>query len=567
MTNVFYLVLRRMRLPLITIVLVYSLCAGVLAVIPGVDAAGNPTPGMGLFHAFYVISYTGASIGFGEIPVAFSAAQRLWMTVCIYLSVVGWSYAIVTVLALAQDPGFQTALGASRFTNRLRGMREPFYIVAGCGDTGTLVCHGLDRLGYKFVVVESDPGRLEELRVEEFRFDPPMANQDASQPTVLMAAGLLKPNCRGVMALAVDDETNMSIAVTVSLLRPDVPVLARIRDPEMDTNHGVFQRDFVINPFERFAEHLASAVVAPQRFRAREILTGLPGRPLPEVHHPPTGHWIMCGYGRFGHAITSQLRAAGLSVSVVDVSHFGIEDVDVKGRGTEPGVLMAAGLKDAAGIVAGHRDDRRNLAIAVHARELKPDIFIVTRQNQSSSTPLFEAFEGDLSMEPARLVAEEFLAVITTPLMARYLEYLRGVTEPDCGVLADKLSALRPGHIPETWSVVMDAAGAPAVHRQLAEGHTVTVGHLCADPRTSGERLWLMPLVHARGSETLIHPSRTFTLAEGDEVLFAGSAEAHRRQLLALVNDSVLTYIRTGEDTTNGGLLWQWLTRRRAGRD
>lgn len=565
MTNVFYLVLRRMRLPLITIVLVYSLCSMVLAIIPGVDADGNPTPGMGLFHAFYVISYTGASIGFGEIPTAFSPAQRLWMTVCIYLSVVGWSYALVQVLALVQDPGFQTALRTGRFSNRMRALHEPFYIVAGCGDTGTLVCHGLDRLGHKFVVLETDPTRLEELRLEEFRFDPPMTAADASQPTTLVTAGLLKPNCRGVMALASDDDTNLSIAVSVRLLRPDLPVLARIRDVDLDTAHGVFSRDIVINPFERFADHLASAVVAPEQFRAHGILTGLPGRPLPAVHHPPTGHWIMCGYGRFGHAVTSRLRKAGLTVSVVDVSHYGSDDVDVKGRGTEPGVLDAAGISRASGIVAGHRDDRRNLAIAVHARELRPDIFVVTRQNQASNAALFEALQGDFCMEPSRLVAGEFLAVITTPLLARFLEHLRGLDEPACAALADRLSSLRPGYIPETWSVVMDAVGAPAVGRQLSEGLTVRLGDIMADPRVTNEDLWLLPLVHARGGKTIILPAPDTELSPGDEVLFAGSAEAHRRQLLTLVNDTVLTYVRTGEDSSNGGLLWQRFTQARAG--
>ncbi|MFP5416206.1 MAG: potassium channel family protein [Actinomycetes bacterium] len=561
MTNVFYLVLRRLRLPLITIVLVYTLCTVGLALTPGVDAEGNPTPGIGLFHAFYVISYTGTTIGFGEIPTAYSPAQRLWMTLSIYLTVVGWSYTIVTVFALLQDAGFQTAVRTGRFANRIRTLREPFYIVAGCGDTGMLVCRGLDRLGLRFVVLEADPSRVDELRLEEFRFDPPISAGDASQPTTLTAAGLLSPFCRGVMALTVDDTTNLSVAVNVSLLRPGLPVLARIRDPDLDVTHGVFGGDVVVNPFERFAEHLVSAIIAPERYLAREILTGLPGRPLPEEHHPPSGHWVMCGYGRFGHAITSRLREAGLTVSVVDYSHFGIEDVDVKGRGTEPGVLVAAGVEHAVGIVAGHNDDRRNLAIAVHARELNPDIFVVTRHNQASSTPLFEAFEGDLSMEPSRLVAQEFLAVITTPLMARYLEYLRSVSEPGCRSLVERLSELRPGCVPETWSVVVSTTQAPAVTQQLADDLPVRLGDLTRDPRNRNAELWLIPLVFARGSQVVVHPPSDIALQEGDEVLFAGSAMARRRQELTLVNERALSWVRTGQDASSG-LVWRLLARR-----
>ena len=565
MTNVFYLVLRRMRLPLITITIIYTLCTCVLALVPGVDADGNQTDGMGIFHAFYAISFTGTTIGFGEIPVPYSDAQRLWMTASIYLTVIGWSYSVVTVLSLVQDAGFQQAVRAGRFAARIRTLREPFYIVVGYGDTGTLVCHGLDRLGLRFVVLENDRSRFDELRLEEFSFDPPVSSLDASQPTSLTAAGLLLPNCKGVMALALDDETTMSIAVNVSLLRPGLPVLARIRDPDLDVTHGVFGGDVVVNPFERFAEHLVSAIVAPERYRAREILTGLPGRPLPEEHHPPRGHWIMCGYGRFGHAITSSLRHAGLTVSVVDYSHFGIEDVDVKGRGTEPGVLDAAGIERASGIVAGHRDDRRNLAIAVQARELNPDVFIVTRHNQSSNTPLFEAFKGGLSMEPSRLVAQEFLAVITTPLMARYLDHLRSVDEPGCHHLVTRLAELRPGQVPEKWSVVMDVGHAPAVAQQLGEGEVVTIGDLLRDPRDRDRDLWMSALVFARGAASEVHPNHGTELRVGDEVLFVGSAEARRRQQLTLFNDSTLSRMRTGEQQPTGWL-WRWMAARRAQR-
>lgn len=565
MTNVFYLVLRRMRPPLILVVVIYTLCTSVLAIVPGVDAAGHPTPGMGLFHAFYVISYTGTTIGFGEIPVPYSGAQRLWMTISIYASVIGWSYTLVTVVALLQDSGFRNAVASARFNSHIRSLREPFYIVAGCGETGTLICHGLDRLGIRFVMIEPDPTRFDELRLEQFYFDPPMARSDAAQPDSLIAAGVLKPNCRGVMALAPSDETNLDVAVNVGLLRPGLPVLARVREPDMDTEHGVFSHDIVINPFERFAEHLVSAIIAPERYLAREILTGLPGTALPEAHHPPAGHWVMCGYGRFGHAITERLRAFGLTVSVVDHSHYdGGKEVDVKGRGTEPGVLVEAGIEKAAGIVAGHRDDRRNLAIAVHARELNPDIFIVTRQNQRSSAPLFEAFEGDLAMEPSKLVAREFLAVITTPLLARYLDYLRNQDEPVCEKLVSKLSMLRPGYVPETWSIIMDEAQAPAIVRQIREDVPVTVGHLMADPRDETQPLWLKPLVHAHGTKTIINPGKGLRLAEGDEVLFVGSAEARRRQELTLANDTMLTFVVTGEDHSSGGLLWRWMTQRRA---
>lgn len=83
MNSVFFLVLRRMRAPLIALIVFYAIAVLGLTLVPGVHADGTPAPPMSFFHAFYFISYTATTIGFGEIPNAFSDAQRLWVTVCI----------------------------------------------------------------------------------------------------------------------------------------------------------------------------------------------------------------------------------------------------------------------------------------------------------------------------------------------------------------------------------------------------------------------------------------------------------------------------------------------------
>lgn len=553
--------LRRLRTPLVFVILAYAFCTFGLALMPGVDADGNPTAGMGLFHAFYVISYTGTTIGFGEIPAPFSGAQRLWMILCVYLTVFAWSFTVVTVINLMREPAFQQIMRSAQFSRRIKGLREPFYIVCGVGETGTMVCHGLDGLHLRFVVIESDVQRFDEIQLEEFRHDPPLELGDAAQPDVLTAAGLLSPHCRGVVAVTHDDLTNQAIAVNVRLLRPNLPVLARIHDPELDTQLGVFGGDLVINPFERFAEQLASAIVSPRRFHLRQVLTSLPGERVPDLHRPPKGHWIMCGYGRFGHAVVGKLREAGLSVTVVDVTHYGDGEVDVKGRGTEIGVLEAAGIDHSVGIVTGNKEDQRNLAIALRARELNPDIFVVTRQNQVSSRPLYDAFPEDFCMEPSRLVAQEFLAVITTPLLARFLKRVGRLGEDECARLADELAELCHQRTPEVWSVTVNAERT-ALHRWLAEGNALSVADLLRHPFQRNLDLSAMPLLHARGRKLRLRPDSIQELRPGDRVLFAGTPNAQRRQELITLNYNVLEQTVTGTDDP-GGWLFRALRRLR----
>ena len=97
-SSVFFLALRRMRAPLIVLIVIYTISTLGLTLVPGVDAQGKSAPPMSFFHAFYFVSYTASTIGFGELPNPFSEAQRMWVTVCIFLSMIGWSYLSVLML-------------------------------------------------------------------------------------------------------------------------------------------------------------------------------------------------------------------------------------------------------------------------------------------------------------------------------------------------------------------------------------------------------------------------------------------------------------------------------------
>ena len=182
MNSAFFLVLRRMRAPIIVLIAIYAIAVAGLTLVPGVDAEGKPAPAMSFFHAFYFISYTATTIGFGEIPNAFSDAQRLWVTFCIYLTVVGWSYSVVTLIALLQDKGFQNTLTVNRFSRRVRQLKEPFYLIAGSGETGNLICRTFDRTSQAFVVIEKNELRVEELDLQDFKTDIPALAADAGLP-------------------------------------------------------------------------------------------------------------------------------------------------------------------------------------------------------------------------------------------------------------------------------------------------------------------------------------------------------------------------------------------------
>ena len=136
--SVVFIAFRRLRAPIITLVLIFAVGISGLVLIPGAAENGAPWH-MTFAEAFYFMSYTATTIGFGEIPRGFSANQRLWVTLLIFASVVGWAYLVASLLAIARDSAFRSAIEEARFARAIRRLREPFYLVCGFGETGALV--------------------------------------------------------------------------------------------------------------------------------------------------------------------------------------------------------------------------------------------------------------------------------------------------------------------------------------------------------------------------------------------------------------------------------------------
>ena len=225
-SSTIFLVMRRMRTPLITLIVIFFISVVGLTLIPGVDPEGQPAR-LSLFESFYFMSYTATTIGFGELPWPFTAAQRLWVTFSIYLSVVGWAYAIGSMLTLLQDRSFRQALALSAVHRKVERLREPFLLMAGYGRAGELLAKAFDELGQQIVVIDESSDRVDALDLGAYHADIPGLAADAANPHHLSAAGLDHPFCTGVLALTNDDETNLAVTMTAALLRPELPVVAR----------------------------------------------------------------------------------------------------------------------------------------------------------------------------------------------------------------------------------------------------------------------------------------------------------------------------------------------------
>lgn len=564
MNPVFFIVLRRMRVPLLLLISTYAISIAGLVLVPGVDDQGNPWR-FDFLHAFYFITYTASTIGFGEVPYPFTPAQRLWVSLSIYLTVLAWLYAFGNILALLQDAGFQRAIALQRFRRQVRRRTEPFYLVCGYGETGMMVAHLLASYGLGAVVLDKDPEAITNVGMETDLGDVPALAADARDPAQLAEAGLHHPRCLGVVAVTGDDEVNVDVALSAFLLNPGLRILCQAQQEvaavKLPSRHAMC----VIDPFNTFGASLALALHQPDTYRLLRILGSLPGDAFPQQVFPPKGQWILCGYGRFGRAMERHLRGEGVTLSVIESSAEISRPATVIGTGTDTSSLVAANIEAAVGIIAGTDSDIANLGILLNARELNPAVFTVLRQNLDINNPLVTAARPDLVMETSRIVVGQIVVELINPLLRRFLALARDQSAAWAEALVEQLLAFDVRVTPECFTVAITREDAPAVHELLAEGRRCMLGHLLRDPAIRTETLPCVALLAEHAGEITLMPEADHALRPGERVLFAGAHGAADRMQTSLFQDRALHYVMTGEDLPVSWMA-RWLARSLRGR-
>ncbi len=96
-------------------------------------------------------------------------------------------------------------------------------------------------------------------------------------------------------------------------------------------------------------------------------------------------HYIICGYGRIGQVIVRELLAENIPLVIIDQNKERTKELEeqhllyLNMDATSDDALLTAGLKKARGLVTAVSSDADNVFIALSAKELHPDIFILAR--------------------------------------------------------------------------------------------------------------------------------------------------------------------------------------------
>jgi len=547
------MIMSRMRMPLIILIVIYAISMIGMIAIPGHDDHGNPWH-MSIFHAFYYVSFTATTIGFGEIPYALNDAQRLWVICTIYMTVIAWLYAIGNILGLVQDPVFKKARNENRFRHQVNKIHERFYLVCGLGETGYEVIKALTNEHYRVVVIEQEQDSLLENNIYDLQEFVPCLIADASVPRNLELAGISKKNCNGVIAATASDETNLKIAISSKLLHPEGKVVCRSDLLAYELNMRSFNTDYVVNPYNTFADIFSMLLHSTSLHMIFDWLTGAPGSVVTdEPLKFNFGRWILCSYGRFGRALYQKFLEHDVEVTILDsneeaISHFTEHNIDqvediISATGIDEKSLKKAGIDTAVGLIAGGSDDSNNLSTIMTARQMNPDIFVVARQNLRDNSELFKKVDADVVMQPREITARMIRILFLNPMLCDFLKIANKHDEEWGNVVISRLSAVIGESKPHIWTVEVNPKRTPAVFKAIAFGREVTIDTITLDPLSRTHRLKCVPLLLLRSGEFQIMPEDETVLKDGDCVLFCGMRKAKNSMQWTLKVMSSLNYV------------------------
>jgi len=523
--DIVFLVLRRMRIPLIVLISVSAISMLGMVLIPGVDAAGHPYH-MTFFEAFYFVSFMSTTIGFGEVPYAFTATQRFWVALCIYPAVIAWLYTFGAILSLMQDKAFRQTLYHNMYARYVHNILEPFYLVCGYGTSGRQLVHRLTSENRQCVVIDMNEQIINELAIDDLHMYVPGLSADASESEHLVRAGLKHPMCRAIAAITDNDQVNLKIAITSRLLHPELIVVARSEHRDVTASMHAFGTHHVIDPFEVFAEDMANLLVRPAHFRFQNLLAEQldPAELAARASSLRDSQWILCGFGRFGQAIYKSLTAVGMKVVVVDAfpDKSALPDGSIVASGTQKETLIQAGIMSAGGIIAATDDDADNLSIMMAAKQLNDRVFLVARQETRNDNALFGACGLDMIMQPNYVVVRKAHAWLSMPLLQEFSSDLSIISDAVTESILKRIEARVPVDEFETWQLEINDYEAPAITGLLEAGREIRLADLLQDPWHPEQTQPYIALFARQGDSRWMLPGGSQPLQVGMKLLFCG---------------------------------------------
>lgn len=141
-------------------------------------------------------------------------------------------------------------------------------------------------------------------------------------------------------------------------------------------------------------------------------------------------HYIVCGYGRMGRQIVSDLRARNEPFIVIDSSPdlesflLETETPYIIGSAMDDEILLEAGIERARGIVSALSNDASNVMTVLSARELNPKIYIVARVVRGESESKVRRAGANEVINPYQIGGHRMALSLLRPAVHDFLTHI-----------------------------------------------------------------------------------------------------------------------------------------------
>ena len=528
--NSLFIILQKMRTPFLTILITYSIAIFGLTFMEGKTSDGESYY-MTIFDAFYFISYMATTIGFGETPTDFSYEQRMWVSVCIYPTVLGWFYSIGSLIALIRDELFIQEMQKAKFLRQIKGLNEKFIVVLGYNQiTRKIIIKALEQ-GLRTVVIEKDKTKINNLVLENFTPTIPVLYCEDYSVSVLESAGLRKRNCKAIVSLFEDDALNLKITLISKALNKNIKVAVKSTTTNHTENLKDLDADVIVNPFSIISSEIGMALWAPNLLKLEKWLYKIDhlNAALPIF---PKGLYIICGYGRMGKKIFEKLSENNIEVKLIEIDEKKELQLSQKeisnlifASADDKEVLLEVGIKQAVVIAAVTNDDTTNLAILATAKKLNPKIVTIVREDEIEDDFLFKNANINHIFTPSKILVNKVTNALVNPLSDRFLKLIIKKDNEWASKLISRL-VKEINENPHLLEIEINQSNAPEIYKYLASNQALKLEVFGISLYNNEKKNNVVPLLLQRENDIMLLPLWEEELKIGDKILLACDSHA-----------------------------------------
>jgi voltage-gated potassium channel len=139
-------------------------------------------------------------------------------------------------------------------------------------------------------------------------------------------------------------------------------------------------------------------------------------------------HYIVCGFGRIGRIVCEELAAARMPFVVIEQDHNKSEALEKTGYlylnldATTEEALRQAGIMTAKGVVTAVRSDANNVFITLTAKDLRPDIFVLSRTSDTGNEKKLLRAGASRVVAPYQIGGRRMAQVLKSPTVIDFID-------------------------------------------------------------------------------------------------------------------------------------------------